>query len=408
MRILWFTNTASNYKSNNKYNGGGWISALENELKKQENIELGICFFYNEEQKIKQKNITYYPIKQSKKFFSFIPSSKYTDKENNTLIKKFLNVISDFKPDIIHIFGSEMQFGLIAKYTKTPIVLHIQGILTPCLNAYLPPFVSWLTFYFKSSNPLLILKGIKERINWTNNSNREQEIIKNIYNYIGRTTWDYRVIKTLNPHCRYYYGSEILREEFYKPEPRTLPQQLIIVSTISSPLYKGFDLILKTASILKNNYKQTFKWIVFGNINPSFIERTVGIYHNDVNIILRGIATANEIKKMILTSTVFMHPSYIDNSPNSICEAQILGCSVIATNVGGIPTLIKDQETGFLVPANDPYQTAYLINELFRDKNKNITIGKNAQKVANKRHDKNNIVIELVSIYKNIISLNNK
>ena len=49
MRILWFTNTSSCYRregvSANHYNGGGWISSLEMELKKRKDVELGVCFY---------------------------------------------------------------------------------------------------------------------------------------------------------------------------------------------------------------------------------------------------------------------------------------------------------------------------------------------------------------------------
>lgn len=48
-------------------------------------------------------------------------------------------VIDDFKPDVIEVFGSESFMGLVAKKTKIPVVLHIQGVLTPYFNAYFPP-----------------------------------------------------------------------------------------------------------------------------------------------------------------------------------------------------------------------------------------------------------------------------
>ena len=407
MKVLWFTNTPSNYISaKNGYNGGGWISALENEIKKQNNISLGICFLFNKEESVTKNGTSFYPIKVPRyyKFKTYFRKT-YKEEQEQTIIKKFLRVINEFQPDIIHIFGTEQQYGLIAPYIKIPIVIHIQGILTPCFNAYLPPFVSWSSIIRKKINIISFLFFLKNKNAWKRNIQREQYIIKNIHNYIGRTQWVYRVIKTLNPQCKYYLGNEILRETFYTPLPRILPNQLTIVSTISNPLYKGFDLILKTAFLLKNNLNLTFRWIIYGNINPSFIENITKINHKTVNIELKGVASAEEIKKTISKCTLYMHPSYIDNSPNSLCEAQILGCPVVATNVGGIPSLIKDGETGYLVPANDPYQAAYIINTLFHDREKNIQIGLKAQAEANSRHIRTTIINELIKTYKNIISL---
>jgi glycosyltransferase involved in cell wall biosynthesis len=101
----------------------------------------------------------------------------------------------------------------------------------------------------------------------------------------------------------------------------------------------------------------------------------------------------------LLSANVFVHPSYIDNSPNSVCEAQITGVPVIACNVGGISSLIKNNETGLLVPSNDPYSLAYKIKELCVSKLKAEKISKKAVIVATKRHNSKSILLNLVSIY---------
>lgn len=141
MRVLWFTNTPSNYSSKTiRYNGGGWISSLENEIKNQKNIDLGICFLFDKEESTIKNKTCYYPIKLPRysKFKTYFRKTFKKDQEH-PIIQKCLKVISDFQPDIIHIFGTEQPFGLIALYTNIPIVVHIQGIITTCFNAFLPP-----------------------------------------------------------------------------------------------------------------------------------------------------------------------------------------------------------------------------------------------------------------------------
>ena len=135
MKVLWFTNTPSRYASFGGYNGGGWIYSLEEEMSKREDIDLGIAFFMNGQKKKVHKNgVTYYPIEDpftssniNKLKGKFI-SQKGKEKE---WLNRFQHVIEDFVPDVIEVFGSEQSFGQVAEYTKVPVVLHIQGILTP-------------------------------------------------------------------------------------------------------------------------------------------------------------------------------------------------------------------------------------------------------------------------------------
>jgi glycosyltransferase involved in cell wall biosynthesis len=101
---------------------------------------------------------------------------------------------------------------------------------------------------------------------------------------------------------------------------------------------------------------------------------------------------------------VYFHSSYIDNSPNSLCEAQILGLPVVATYVGGIPSLIAEGETGYLVPANDPYQAAYHILQLYKNPALNRKMGERAKEIAKVRHDKMRIIQQIMNVYSNIQS----
>lgn len=408
MRILCFTNIPSGYKEAvGGYNGGGWLYSLENELKKYPGVELAMSFLLDGEPwKVVQNGVTYYPI--------IIPKISKVDKVLRMLsprklkydlayVESYLKVVEDFSPDIIEVFGSEGNFGLIASETSIPVLLHIQGILNPYLNAFLPPFFSWQDYYWEDMNVFAVFRRIVNRSEWLRNCYREHEIIHRVNYFIGRTVWDERVTKVINPNACYFYGSEILRSEFYDSNEREIPKRMTIVSTISQPLYKGFDLVLKTANILKNSLGFDFIWEVYGNINPSFIEKSLRIYHKEVNVVLKGVANASVIRDSLLQSTAFVNPSYIDNSPNSVCEAQIMGCPVVSTNVGGISSLIQDAFSGFLVPSNDPYQMAYVLKMLHDDKHLNKQIGSQAKHLAEQRHNRIKIVKELMETYNAIL-----
>lgn len=413
MKVLWFVSNTSNYRSSKGgYNGCGWISSIENAIKADNTINLNVSFILNgEDFKITQNGVTYYPIEEKPtSIFSRIhhalnKKTEFNIHDYSYYLDAIRAVVEDCKPDIIQVFGSENIWGLVSVVTKIPVVLHIQGILNPYYTAFLPPFISWKKFIFSGRTPLKSYKLYRDKINIEIGANREKYILSRIHNYIGRTEWDYRITKLYNPHAKYYYGSEVLRPTFYEGGVRETGEKIKISTTISAPFYKGIDLVFNTAKILKDICKIDFEWIVFGNIDWCNVCTTFNFDPNDKNVIFEGVADADKLKQCILTSTVYVHPSYIDNSPNSVCEAQILGCPVIATNVGGVSSLIKDKESGYLVPANDPYQTAFLILQLHNDKELNINIGNKGKAVATKRHDTNTIVKNLISVYKKILSI---
>lgn len=415
MRVLWFTNSPCNYGNGNNYNGGGWMTALQDgitdsNISDGEKIELGISFVMNgQPEKVEQDGVVYYPVplagktKKDKILDAMHPNDVHRDEVLwSHYISHFRRVIDDFRPDVIEIFGSELYMGLASFATDRPCVLHIQGLLSLSVNIFLPPGVSRMKYIFKDG--LMNAWGNWQFLNYWNRSvYREKTILRNVNHFIGRTDWDRQAISILNPQAQYHYGGEILRSEFYDKQERKIPQKLTIVSIISLPLYKGYDLLLKIAKILKHEVEIDFEWKVYGNVDPKLAESLTNIKHEQVNVKLCGVASATQLKDAILEATVYVHPSYTENSPNSICEAQILGVPVIATNVGGTSTIVENGKSGLLFPATDPYVGAANIFQLYKDMQANITIGDNARNIALLRHDKQMIVNQLIQTYKEVI-----
>ena len=109
-----------------------------------------------------------------------------------------------------------------------------------------------------------------------------------------------------------------------------------------------------------------------------------------------------ELKKLLCESTMYVHTAYVENSPNSICEAQLLGVPVVSTYVGGIPTLLGDD--GIMVPANDPWQMASAIRGLTEDRERMEAFSKASRARALVRHNKNNVLSGLMACYSALIA----
>lgn len=407
MKILWFTNTPSLYKKDSTgYNGGGWIKSLEQIIAFDNKTELAISFFHTDDCfKTKQGNTTYYPIPLYNTKLKKLNHSLFYGQYDQIEVEYYLRVIADFNPDIIHVFGSEQSFGLLSKYTDIPVIIHLQGILNPYLNAFFPPGISktdsitnHLLMPYKLFN---ILRGI---VYFKHNTKREARILKECNYFMGRTTWDHEVASLYSPNSKYFYCSEVLRDVFYvaKPWEYSKNKNIVIVSTISKTSYKGFDVIIKTAKLLKELTAIDFEWKVFGVSEYKEFENKLRTKCSDVNVVLQGIADSETLVNNIQNADMFIHPSYIDNSPNSLCEAQMLGIPVISTNVGGISSLIEDRYTGYLVPSNDPFTLASRIIEIKTNPDKAIEIGGNGRNIALTRHNKKKIHEDLRDIYKKL------
>jgi len=408
MKVLWFTNTPSLYKKNDKgYNGGGWIESLEHIVADEKDIELGISFFHNDNCfKSKERNTTYYPIPLYNTKLNKICHTVFNSKYDEIELSYYLKVIRDFQPDVIHVFGSERSFGLLSTKTAIPVVIHLQGILIPSLNSYFAPGSCKLEIYkhilFSPVKSSLALRSLSL---FAKHSKREEKILRQCTYFMGRTAWDKAVVSLYAPSATYFYCSEVLRSDFYEALPWKFQKRnkIFLSSTLSKTSYKGFDLILKTAKLLKDLTDVDFEWRIFGINEYKEWEYKLGIKCKDVNVHLRGVVEAKKLVEELLNTDLFIHPSYIDNSPNSVCEAQLLGLPVISTNVGGISSLIDHDKNGLLVPANDPWMLASNILMLHKKPQYAQQLGENARITALERHNPENIKKDLVNVYQTLL-----
>ena len=417
MRVLWISTTPGLYKSGNSgYNGIGWIPSVQSLIQKEPGIELALAFLTSDiKDKMQEKSGTYYyPIyHKPQSIFGKLRTyyGGYKRIDDNAFVPQIQKVISDFKPDVIHLFGMENPMATILRKTAIPIVVHLQGLLAPYDVAFFPvglnkssflwPFSKeeWLlrngSVYAKNS---IHVKGIRERM-----------LFKRVDYVMGRTDWDYEVSQLLAPHSRYFHVDEVIRPCFYERAGSWKVKargKLVVISTISQTIYKGLDLILKTASLLEEETDIDFEWLVVGVSSGSnyvrFFEKNVGVKTSKVRYL--GVLNAEQLRDSLLESDVYVHPSYIDNSPNSVCEAQLLGMPVIATGVGGVPSLVTHKVTGLLVPANAPYELAYWIMHVTKEKAMAGEMGRKAANVAWKRHDRDVIVKQLLQTYNTILN----
>ena len=89
-----------------------------------------------------------------------------------------------------------------------------------------------------------------------------------------------------------------------------------------------------------------------------------------------------DVAEVLAATDVFVFTSLYEGLPNAVLEAMAAGLPVVTTAVGGIPEVVTDGETGFLVPSRRPDELARRISELARDPELRRRLGERAKKKA--------------------------
>ena len=413
MRVLWltFTPTVNPENQDSELSERGWITSLEDKIKKFDNIQLGIGFFQSAQcNNFVSDNIHYYPIQMKYqntigKIYQRLFSKLYDS--NPDRIKE---IIDDFKPDVIHLFGTESGMVEVLDFSTVPVIVHLQGLVRPYLSAWFPKGMSQSSVYFNSSIPaLLFLAGYPfEYKLFKKRAIREDKAIQKAKYFFGRTNWDKQYLDLLKPNYTYFHCEELLRTPFNNHQWRYLETRVFkVVSVINPQIYKGLEMVLETASILKSA-SINFEWHVVGVSHADELvtvtENASNLKFADFNVSFKGIKSCEALIAELLSAALFVHPSHIENSPNSVCEAMLLGMPVIAGNVGGNDSIINHEENGILFKSYDAYDLAYTIKRATENPEAFVLLGKNARVKALRRHDSETVASTVVNSYRQVIN----
>lgn len=412
MKVLWFSITPGLYEGTASP-VGGWVASLQRIVAGVPEIELAVAFEYGKEaQKVVKDGFTYYPMYRKRSRFQERYIDSYTTKHQDAFaVAEGLRIIEDFKPDLIQVFGSEWPFGLLAEHTQVPIVIHMQGMWPAYRNVNLSQTATrtlWDVMH-ETWKPQLWWSFLRKQHLSKERALREEKILSINKNFMGRTRWDKALTQLYAPEARYFYCSEALRDSFVhnaKPWNLNTDRKKCVISTVGNwDMIKGYDLVLQTAQLLKD-HGFDFEWRLIGAGADAIeiLRRKLGIVAADVNVQLLGTRTSNEIVDLLLDSDMFLQTSWIDNSPNAVCEAQYLGLPIITTYTGGVPSLFAEgYDRDLMVPLHDPYYLASKIIELFNNKERMAQLGEMNYETAHQRHKDDSIRQDLLACYKGLV-----
>lgn len=385
----------------------GWLVGMSNQLRKRKDI----IFHYAFPQCIRKRTIT--RTIDGITFWGFYNCHKKQyciEKENIEVID---SIIEKINPDVVHIFGTELPHAsecMCCISGKRKTIVSIQGLTSEIAKVYVEgiPLKDRIVGVFSQNKYRCILR---EQYEFYRRGINEKKVLLSTENIIGRTEWDRKCVEKINPKCKYYHCNETLRDAFYDGawDINKIRKYSIFVSQANYSI-KGLHLLIYALPLIKNRYPDV---VVYVGGHKEFLDKNTpyGCYikkilarcHVEENVVFLGYSTDEAVKQRLLNAHVMVMPSLVENSPNSIGEAMLLGTPVVASNVGGIPSILRDGIDGYLYPCTNKQELAKKICKIFKNDALALKFSRNGRKFAGTVYDRKYNMEQLLDIYTQVL-----
>ena len=415
-------------------NKEGWISGLAAALleRQSENtIDLAIAF------PVERELDGYHEVIEvrdgaSVECFGFYEDTDHPQNYDAELEERFSKILDIAKPDVVHCFGTEYPHTLaMCKAHRKPerILIGIQGLCAVYADAYfanLPQQVrNSATLRDLLRKDTLSLQHEK----FVRRGEMEIEAVKLAGNVTGRTHWDKYYTEKWNPDATYFMMNETLRRDFYDVEWKAeecIPHS-IFLSQGDYPI-KGLHYMLLALPDILAKYPDTRVYVAGNSIvrqggikerlkvsaYGKYVQELLAQNHLEDKVVFLGRLNADEMRDRYLQSHLFVCCSTIENSPNSLGEAMLLGMPCVTAMVGGIASIFESGEDGIGYEgfwADRPGEEeltviagnlAKSVISMWDDEGKQAVYCRNARNHAKKTHDREKNYQRLTEIYQEI------
>jgi glycosyltransferase involved in cell wall biosynthesis len=319
-----------------------------------------------------------------------------------------VDLVDALRPDVVHVHGTEGPFGLVQRHTTVPVLTSIQALLSVYDLKYFSGLDRRSARRHAGPRERLLRNSYADRYRvLAKQAERERTMLRLSRHLTGRTDWDRRVVSVLAPDATYDHLDEVLRPPFYGTEWQRHDHATLELFTTTGPnLYKGFETLVRCATLL-DEHGLDYRWSVAG-LSPGdpFVELFRRALGSPLPRRLHLLGTLDEtaLVERMVAADLFVGVSHIENSPNSLCEAQLTGMPCLTTYAGGTASLVTDGVDGVLVQDGDPYALAGAILELRDDPDRAAALGARARERAAHRHDPARITERVLGLYDSLVS----
>lgn len=414
MKVLWLCNMipgAVRAAMGESSDGGGlWVDHVLSDLRKREDISLLLLARGGNAQGRLDERTTY-------ALFSEPEPHRY----EAGLEAMFARLLKSFSPDVIHIWGTEYGHSLAMVKAAGQagladrVAVSIQGLCGIYARHYCEGLPEWVCRRYSFRDFIRRDNVSQQQRKFYLRGQMERQTLEEATHVIGRTDWDRAITGQYNPERTYHFCNETLRQPFYQDAWRYegCKKHRVFASSCVYPV-KGFHYLLEAFSIVLERYPDAtlsvtgepffapgFKEKLHQQYYFRYLEKLCRDRGLTEKIEFLGDLNAHEMKKAYLEANVFALPSTIENSPNSLGEAMLLGVPCVAADVGGVSNMLQRGE-GFLYQSTAPYMLAEYMIRVFQLGEEAEKMGALARRHAQLTHDPAGNLEALLGIYRQI------
>lgn len=440
MKVLWVCNImlpmVATHLGLEVSNKEGWLTGLADMILQNQSdnqIELAVAFPVSAGMETHKWMVPTKFAGRELVCYGFVEDVDHPEHYASELEQQLKGIIEEFQPDVVHCFGTEYPHTLAVTKVcdKEKVLIGIQGLCKIYAERYLADLPERVVKRVTFRDLLRKDSILQQEQKFIARGKQEVEAVLNTGHVTGRTWIDKEFTTQTNPDVQYHFMNETLRSNFYEGswKPEACEKYSLFLSQGDYPI-KGLHYMLKAMPAILQKYPQTKVYVAgnritnFKTIKDKIKISSYGKYIRELlkeydlmdKVVFLGRMNAEQMKTQFLKSNVFVCPSVIENSPNSLGEAMLLGMPCVAAMSGGIPSIFTAGEDGIGYPpygaeeykdATDKEQAqadrlAQAVIELWADEKGMFQMAKNALEHAQKTHNGQTNYERLVEIYKEI------
>lgn len=167
--------------------------------------------------------------------------------------------------------------------------------------------------------------------------------------------------------------------------------------------HKGHRTLIEAAKRLAATRPDALTVSIGGEKNAGDLER-IRSHASSLGIAdrIRFLGRRDDALAFVAAADVVVNPSDVEGLPLSVLEAMALARPIVATAVGGVPTVVRNEETGLLIEAADPEALARAIRHALESR-RAAEWGKAASKLVRERHGLETMVRSYENVYRELI-----